>query len=51
MIDHRSVGFLGEISTAGLPKYHRQCVVWVLSTHKLHFDCDVAGRSLAISEV
>lgn len=51
MIDHRSVGFLGKVSTAGLPKYYRHCVVWVLSVHKLHFDCDVAGRSLAIGEV
>lgn len=51
MIDHRSVGFPGKISTAGLPKYYRQCVVWVLSVHKLHFDCDVAGRSLAIGKV
>lgn len=81
MVHHRSIGFFGEICTAGLSKYHlwknvamkrvttkkegegsvwffdhfiiayRHCIVWVLSVHKLYFDCDVAGRSLAIGEV
>lgn len=30
---------------------YRHRVVWILSIHKLHFDCDVASRALAVGKV
>lgn len=30
---------------------YRHRIVWILSVHELHFDCDVASRALAVGKV